>query len=58
MRSNLLVYRARGDRPEHDLLSGERHDVLRPGPDGLRLAARTVVLDATTLPTLNLAIFL
>jgi ethylbenzene dioxygenase beta subunit len=58
VRSNVLVYRARWDRGEHDLLSGERHDVLRPGPGGLRLAARTVVLDATTLPTLNLAIFL
>jgi ethylbenzene dioxygenase beta subunit len=58
VRSNLLLYRGRWDRAEHDLLSAERHDVLRPGPDGLRLAARTVVLDATTLPTLNLAIFL
>lgn len=58
VRSNLLLYRGRWDRAEHDLLSGERHDVLRPGPGGLRLAARTVVLDATTLPTLNLAIFL
>lgn len=55
VRSNLLVYRSRWDRPEHDLLSGERRDVLRRGDDGLCLAARTVILDSTTLPTLNLS---
>jgi ethylbenzene dioxygenase beta subunit len=59
VRSNVLVYRSRWDRPEHDLLSGERHDVLRRVADGeLRLAERTVVLDSTTLPTLNLSFFL
>jgi ethylbenzene dioxygenase beta subunit len=58
VRSNLLVYRARWDRPQHDLLSGERHDVLRRTPAGLRLAERVVVLDATTVPTLNLSFFL
>lgn len=57
VRSNVLVYRSRWDRPAHDLLSGERHDVLRAGEDGLRLCSRTVVLDSTTLPTLNLAFF-
>jgi ethylbenzene dioxygenase beta subunit len=58
VRSNVLVYRSRWDRPEHDLLSGERHDVIRRVGDELRLAARTVVLDSTTLPTLNLSFFL
>jgi ethylbenzene dioxygenase beta subunit len=58
VRSNVLVYRSRWDRPEHDLLSGERHDVLRHVDGQLRLASRTVVLDSTTLPTLNLSFFL
>lgn len=58
VRSSLLVYRSRWDRPAHDLLSGERHDLLRRVDEGgLRLAERTVVLDSTTLPTLNLAFF-
>jgi ethylbenzene dioxygenase subunit beta len=57
VRSNLLVYRGRWDRPEHDLLSAERHDVLRRTADGLRLARRLVVLDSTTLPMLNLTFF-
>lgn len=57
VRSNVLVYRSRWDRPEHDLLSGERHDLLRRVDGDLRLAERTVVLDSTTLPTLNLTFF-
>ena len=58
VRSSVLVYRSRWDRPEHDLLSGERHDVLRRAGDGWLLALRSVVLDSTTLPTLNLSFFL
>lgn len=58
VRSNVLVYRSRWDRPEHDLLSGERHDVLRHVDGELKLAERTVVLDSTTLPTLNLSFFI
>lgn len=57
VRSNVLVYRSRWDRPGHDLLSGERQDVLRADEDGWRLARRLVVLDSTTLPTLNLSFF-
>ena len=57
VKSNLLLTRSRGDRPEQDLLSAERHDVLRRTPDGLRLAERLVLLDSTTLPTLNLSFF-
>lgn len=60
--SYLLVYRNRGSDPGHDLLSGERHDLLRRtesgGVDGWRLARRQVVLDQATLGTKNLAIFL
>lgn len=58
VRSNVLVWRSRWDRPEHDLLSGERRDVLRLVAGEWRLARRLVVLDSTTLPTLNLAFFL
>lgn len=57
VRSNLLVYRSRGDRPDHDLLAAERHDVLRRVDGDLRLARRVVVLDSTVVPTLNLAFF-
>lgn len=57
VRSNLLVFRSRGDRPEHDLLAAERHDVLRRVDGGFRLARRLVVLDSTVVPTLNLAFF-
>jgi 3-phenylpropionate/cinnamic acid dioxygenase small subunit len=57
VRSNLLVFRARGeDAAIH--LSGERHDVLSRGVQGWQLQSRTVLLDHTSLPTLNLAIFL
>lgn len=57
VRSNLLVFRARGeDAAIH--LSGERQDVLSRGLEGWQLRSRTVLLDHTSLPTLNLAIFL
>lgn len=56
--SNLLLYRGRGDSPEHALLLAERQDLLRRTEDGLRLARRVVVLSHTTLPTQNLGIFL
>ena len=58
VRSSVLVYRSRWDRPEHDLLSGERHDILRRGDNGWQLARRLVILDNTTLPTLNLTFFM
>lgn len=55
VRSNVLVFRSRWDRPEHDLLSAERRDVLRLVDGEWRLARRFVVLDHTVVPTLNLA---
>ena len=55
VRSSVLVYRSRWDRPGHDLLSGERQDTLRRVDGQWRLAKRWVVLDSTTLPTLNLS---
>lgn len=58
VRSYLLLYRSRGDRGTHDLLSGEREDMLRLETDRLRIARRRVVLDQATLGTKNLAVFL
>jgi ethylbenzene dioxygenase beta subunit len=58
VRSNLLLYHTRWDRPEYTVLSAERHDLLRPDGDGWRLARRVAVLDNTVVPTLNLSFFL
>jgi ethylbenzene dioxygenase beta subunit len=57
VRSNVLVYRSRWDRPEHALLSGERRDVLRRVDGDLKLARRLVILDSTGIPTHNLSFF-
>jgi 3-phenylpropionate/cinnamic acid dioxygenase small subunit len=57
-KSNLLIFRNRRDAPDHQLIAGERHDVLRRAGDGWRIARRTVYLDQATLGTHNLAIFL
>lgn len=56
--SYLLVYRNRGERPDYDLISGQRHDVLRRRNGSWALARRTVVLDQATIGTKNLGIFL
>jgi 3-phenylpropionate/cinnamic acid dioxygenase small subunit len=58
VRSNFLYFRgARYDAPGHDLLVGERQDVLRRAADGMKLMRRLVLLDHTTLGTPNLAFF-
>lgn len=58
VRTNLLLYRTRGDTPTYDVLSGERFDVLRRTNGGLRLARRKVLLDQTTILTHNLALIM
>ena len=58
VRSNLLLYHTRWDRPEYTVLSAERHDVLRQDGDRWLLAHRWAVLDNTVVPTLNLSFFL
>ena len=58
VQSNLLLYRSRGDDPRPELISAERHDVLRRTSDGLRLSRREVILDQATLPLRNLALML
>jgi 3-phenylpropionate/cinnamic acid dioxygenase small subunit len=58
VRSNLLLYRTRGDVPAFDLLSAEREDVLRRVEGRWRLAKRTVYLDQSTVLTHNIGFFL
>jgi len=58
VRSNLLLFRSRGDSPQYDLISCERHDILRRVNGSLKLAKRVIVLDHSSLPTHNLAVFL
>lgn len=58
VRSNLLLYHTRWDRPEYTILSGERRDVLRREGQAWRLARRLVVLDNTVIPTLNMSFLL
>jgi phthalate 3,4-dioxygenase beta subunit len=57
-RSNLLLFRSRGDVHDHDLLSATRTDLLRRDGGALKLARRTVLLDESVLRTQNLAVFL
>jgi 3-phenylpropionate/cinnamic acid dioxygenase small subunit len=59
VQSYLLITRSRFNHDEFDLISGERHDVLRRGADGtFKLARRETILDQAVLGTPNLAIFL
>lgn len=55
--SLILCHRWRYEKDE-DVLYGRREDVLRDGPDGLRLARRTVLLSHNILPSKNLNTFL
>ena len=57
VKSNLLIYRTRGDQTQPQLLSGERQDVLRIEEGNLKLLRRTILLDLTVIETHNLAIF-
>lgn len=58
VKSNLLLYRDRGDDMEHDLVVGERVDRLRRVDGELKLAKRDVKLDQPVLTTKNLSFFL
>lgn len=57
VKSNLLLYRSRGDSPAYDLLSAERQDILRSVDGGWRLSQRVILVDQSTLATHNLSIF-
>lgn len=56
--SYLLLFRSRGDITGPDLVSCERHDILRRTAAKLRLASREILVDESVLRTQNLAIFL
>lgn len=55
VKSNVLLYRTRGESHSHDLLSAERHDVLRFRDGDVRLKCRTVLGDFATVGTHNLS---
>jgi hypothetical protein len=56
--SNFICYRSAGDDTDHDLIVGERSDVVRETSSGLQLARRVVRLAHTTLVPPNMALFL
>lgn len=56
LKSNLLLFRSRGDSPKPDLLSAERQDTLVRHERSLRLLRRLVLLDLTVLETHNLSV--
>ena len=58
VRSNLLLFRSRGDLGAYDLIAGERHDLLRRVDGEWRIARRVAILDQSSLGTKNLGIFL
>ena len=55
--SYILVYRNRSNSSSHDLLSGERQDMMRRVDGKWRLASRTVLLDQVVVGSRNLSIF-
>lgn len=57
VRSNLLIFRLRQEQTSPQLLSSERHDVLKYEGDDLKLHRRTVFLDHTAIGSHNFAIF-
>jgi ethylbenzene dioxygenase beta subunit len=56
IKSNLLLFRSRGDHPEPTLLAAERQDRLTRIGGTLRLRRRVVLLDLTVLETHNLSV--
>ena len=59
VKSNFVFYRSRGER-QRDVLSGERHDVLRRSASepGFEIVRRTIFLDESTLIHNNISFFL
>lgn len=57
-RSNVLLYRSRLDDVVSEWMTGERVDLIRRTPDGLRLARRVVYLDQTVLTVSAVTTFL
>lgn len=57
-RTNMLLFRSRGDMGAYDLIVGQRQDVLRPDGDSWLIAGRRILLDQASLGTKNLGVFL
>ena len=57
VRSNMLIYRTRGEQTQPQVLSGEKQDVIAHEEDRLMLRRRSVLLDLSVIETHNLAIF-
>jgi len=55
--SYLLLYRNQGSRPDADIFSGERQDILRHVNGSWRLASRTILLDQAVLSGGHMPIF-
>lgn len=58
VKSNLMLFRSRGDVGRHDIICGQREDTLRRVNEDLRISRRRTVLDQASLGTKNLAVFL
>lgn len=59
VRSNLMLFRSRGDHGAFDLVACERTDRLRARDDGgYEIAGRRIVVDQASLGTKNLGVFL
>ena len=55
--SALLLYRQRSNDADGDLIAVRRTDLLRVGPDGVKLLKRRALLADTSLRTPNLGVF-
>ena len=58
VRSKFLLHRSQGGSTGYELIAGERLDVLHAAGGDTRLLTRVVYLSHTTLPTMNLGVFL
>jgi 3-phenylpropionate/cinnamic acid dioxygenase small subunit len=58
VRSNVLIYRSRGDHTRYDIFSVARNDLLRDRGDRFELVRRHAVLDQSAVNAHNLSIFL
>ncbi|MED1792801.1 aromatic-ring-hydroxylating dioxygenase subunit beta [Brevibacillus nitrificans] len=57
-KTNFLLYRGKFDSTSFQFLSGERHDSIRKEDGEWKLSKRLILLDHTTVPMSNLAIFI
>lgn len=57
VKSNVLIYRSRGESSNHDLLSAERRDILRYEGGMFKLLSREVRMDQSTIGTHNFSFF-